>query len=101
MENHMPGKFEGCANQDLAESLLECINNGFENNSLGDVSDFGFYALILNADNGKSYVTNEDNDGFSLTRNLKQNRRHWIIGKNWNLNITNFAKNRKTKKTSS
>lgn len=54
-----PGKFEGCANQDLAERLyeLECDDD------LGDVADFGWYGLIKEF-NGKAYIISEDNYGF-------------------------------------
>ena len=64
IETRQPGKFESCGNQALAEKLHETSLNGCNNEELGDVSTFGFYALILDYENGKSYIVSEDNDGF-------------------------------------
>lgn len=61
-----PGKFEACQNQELGEYLHQLSLDGLDN-ELGDVSDFGFYGLLLNVDGigkNKSYIINEDNDGF-------------------------------------
>ena len=65
-----PGKFEANENQTIAEKLEKITLNGFHDNELGDVENFGWYALILNFKEfnfqtiGKSYIVNQDNYGF-------------------------------------
>jgi hypothetical protein len=56
------GKFEACANQELAEKLYDITLDGGCDAELGDVQDFGWYGLIIEDD--KAYIVNENNDGF-------------------------------------
>jgi len=53
-----PGKFEGCADDRLAEVLsgLDC------DDSCGDVNESGWYGLILHRNHG--YIVSEDSRGF-------------------------------------
>ena len=64
-ETRQPGKFEGCANQDLAQALRELSLNGCDG-ELGDVQGFGWYGLMLdiNLTWPKDYIVSEDNFGF-------------------------------------
>lgn len=59
-----PGKFEGCSDQDLGETLHGITLDGGCDEELGDVQDFGWYGLIIGFDNGKGYIVSEDNQGF-------------------------------------
>lgn len=56
------GKFEACANSELGEKLYEMTMTGCDQ-ELGEVDNFGWYGLLLDID-GKSYIVNEDNNGF-------------------------------------
>jgi hypothetical protein len=61
------GKFEGNADQDLAEYLHKLSLDGCNDRELGDVQDFGWYGLLLHiAGKGrmKSYIVHNDNYGF-------------------------------------
>jgi len=58
------GKFEGNADEGLAESLYEMSLDGSWQ-TLGDVHGFGWYALIAEGHDGdRWYVINEDSQGF-------------------------------------
>ena len=68
-----PGKFEGNYNREFAEAIHDVFMNGFGDEELGDVQDFGWYGL---ADDLSEYgikidgklvvgaIANEDNSGF-------------------------------------
>jgi hypothetical protein len=61
----MAGKFEGNADEKLAEYLNQ-LSLWYED-ELGDVQDFGYYALITHVagiGKMKSYIIHEDNYGF-------------------------------------
>ena len=58
----MPGKFEACANEDLARELFDITLDGFANDDFGDVEENGAFSLILDF-NGRSYITMEDSQG--------------------------------------
>ena len=57
-----PGKFEGNRSQYLAEVLHGVLMDGGEDECLGDVSDFGFYALIRGSK--YTFIVQEDELGF-------------------------------------
>ena len=60
------GKFEGNADQDLAEYLHKLSLDGCDE-ELGDVQNFGWYGLITHVagiGKMKSYIIHEDNYGF-------------------------------------
>ena len=57
-----PGKFEGNADQDLAETLHEMIMDGTWEES-GDVTTFGLWFAKVDH-KGKFYTVTEDSQGF-------------------------------------
>ena len=62
------GKYEGNADQDLAEYLHKYSLDGCDE-ELGDVQNFGWYGLLLHIikgtlSKGKSYIIHEDSQGF-------------------------------------
>ncbi len=62
-----PGKFEGNADQDLAEYLHKLSLDGWTDEEIGDVEGFGWYGLLTQvAGRGKlkSYIIHEDSQGF-------------------------------------
>jgi hypothetical protein len=61
-KQHHPGKFEGCYSEWLGEVLYEVTMLTGEDESLGEVDGFGWYALI----HGKrwSWIVHEDSQGF-------------------------------------
>jgi hypothetical protein len=62
--NKRLGKFEGNDDQDLGEALYEITLDGNCDDDLGESESFGWYGLILEYDNGKSYIVSEDSQGF-------------------------------------
>ena len=56
-----PGKFEGCADDRLAEVLYQIAMDGCDSDC-GDVSESGWYGLILHR--GHGYIVSEDSQGF-------------------------------------
>jgi hypothetical protein len=61
------GKFEGCADSKLAERLYSITMESGQDDEIGDVQTFGWYAIIKNLGGigkFKSYIVNEDNYGF-------------------------------------
>jgi len=56
-----PGKFEGCADDRLAEVLYSISQDGCDEDC-GDVSESGWYGLILHR--GHGYIVSEDSQGF-------------------------------------
>lgn len=66
-----PGKFEGCPNQDVGETLHSIVGQGFTNEEIGDVNELGWYGLILDAGedipelaDSPHVIVNEDSNGF-------------------------------------
>jgi hypothetical protein len=62
----MFGKFEGNADQDLAEFLYELSMVGCDED-LGEVDSFGWYGLLIHVygkGKMKSYIVHEDSYGF-------------------------------------
>lgn len=57
-----PGKFEGCSCPVIAELLYELVGISGQVDDLGDVQDFGWYALVDTE--GIWYIVTEDNYGF-------------------------------------
>lgn len=57
-----PGKFEGCADQGLAERLYSLTLDGFCDGS-GDVDGFGLWFGAVDLD-GRWFILTEDNYGF-------------------------------------
>ena len=62
------GKFEGCADTQLAEYLYNITMESGQDKEAGDVQDYGcWYGLILNVSGigkFKSYIVTEDGQGF-------------------------------------
>ena len=56
-----PGKFEGCADDRLAEVLYSISQNGCDEDC-GEVDFTGWYGLILHRNHG--YIVSEDSQGF-------------------------------------
>ena len=56
-----PGKFEGCADDRLAKALYDITMCGCDSDC-GDVSESGWYGLILHR--GHGYIVFEDEQGF-------------------------------------
>jgi len=56
-----PGKFEGCADDRLAEVLYSISQDGCDD-SCGEAEYFGWYGLILRR--GHGYIVSEDSQGF-------------------------------------
>ena len=56
-----PGKFEGCADDRLAEVLYSISQDGCDEDC-GDVNESGWYGLILHRNHG--YIVSEDSQGF-------------------------------------
>ena len=70
-----PGKFEGNPSRRLAEALYNVVGQGFEDDSLGSVEDFGWYGIIRRphatfrtsdgfVTDGIGYILSEDSQGF-------------------------------------
>jgi hypothetical protein len=59
------GKFEGCADEALAQELNRMSGEGFLDKELGSVEDFGWFGLMLELEPAKkSYIVWEDGCGF-------------------------------------
>jgi len=61
------GKFEGNADQKLAEYLYNCVGESWQDDEIGNVETFGWYAIIKSLPGigkFKSYIVHEDNYGF-------------------------------------
>lgn len=56
-----PGKFEGCADDRLAEVLYDITMNGCDADC-GDAETTGWYGLIIHRNHG--YIVSEDSQGF-------------------------------------
>lgn len=56
-----PGKFEGCAEQDIGEALYDLTMDGCCED-LGDVEGFGWFAVVDHA--GRWFIVSEDSQGF-------------------------------------
>ena len=56
-----PGKFEGCADDRLAEVLYSITMTGCDE-EVGSVDELGWYGLILHRRHG--YIVSEDGNGF-------------------------------------
>jgi hypothetical protein len=59
----VPGKFEGNADEALAERLYDVTMDGGQDDEIGTVDELGWYGLILGFE-GKSYVVEQDTYGF-------------------------------------
>jgi len=59
----VPGKFEGNADEALAERLYDVTMDGGQDDEIGTVDELGWYGLILDFE-GKSYVVEQDTYGF-------------------------------------
>ena len=62
-----PGKFEGTADEELAEELYAAIGDGADE-ELGDVEGFGWYGLLVDFETAAGdtvhVIVNEDHQGF-------------------------------------
>jgi len=70
---NMPGKFEACDDQLLAQGLYQHVQDGWINDQAGSVSENGVWIGLLesvpftddNPDDGcHSYIVHEDDQGF-------------------------------------
>lgn len=59
----MPGRFEGNADEALAERLFDVTMDSGQDEDIGSVDELGWYGLILDFE-GKSYVVEQDTYGF-------------------------------------
>ena len=59
-----PGKFEGNEDQELAEQLYMDTLDGSYEDSFGSVDELGWYALTQTPDGTRSFIVEEDSNGF-------------------------------------
>jgi len=60
-----PGKFEDCESLEVAEKLYEILGNSGQVKDFGSVVEWPWhYIALIHTIDGKSYVTDEDQDGF-------------------------------------
>src|SRR5574338_726409 len=86
-----PGKFEGNASLEISEALYAIVQDGMQDDEIGDVESFGWHALITDFDpydeDGNylwgakpAYIVLEDNNGFFSYQEFDLNtqaRRAW------------------------
>jgi hypothetical protein len=62
-EKRYPGKFEGCSSQKVGEILLNCVGEGYQDEEVGDCSEFGEWLGLIK---GKKFwfIVREDEQGF-------------------------------------
>lgn len=71
-----PGKFEGNESLEVSEYLYDIVGDSMQDDEIGDVETFGWYALITDADENlplerfplpglkPAYIVVEDSNGF-------------------------------------
>jgi hypothetical protein len=62
MRKRYPGKFEGCADDRLAEVLYSISTGGGCTEEIGSVDELGWFGLIIHRKH--AYIVSEDSQGF-------------------------------------
>ena len=58
----MSGKFEGNEDEELAEKLYNCVQEGWTEEEIGSVQESGWFGVVEH--DGVRYIVNEDDQGF-------------------------------------